>query len=332
MTFRAVRGRHAPRTPARALYRRVFLINGSIFTLGTIALAVSPATVSYRVRLAEIPVLAIGLALMLVANAVLVRSSLAPLDQLAESMLRVDPPVPSRRVFSNGRGELHQLITSFNTMLDRLEAERAAASTSILEAQENERQRIARELHDEIGQSLTVALLTLKRAVDQAPPALRSELVDTQETVRSCLDEMRAIARRLRPDVLNDLGLHSALTALCNDFTAACGVEVVRHITAERLAPEVELVCYRIAQEAMTNVARHANARKVWLDVHTFGNSLTLRIADDGVGGVASYGSGIRGMRERALLVGGAVSVTSPPHGGTEVRMTIPELRGREQR
>ena len=312
------------RTPADSLFRRVFAINGLIFTLGTFVLAVSPATVSSRIRLAEIPVLAVGLVVMLVANAVLLRSSLAPLDQLSDSMRRVDPPLRTDRMPSTGKGDLAQVITSFNLMLDRHESERAASSASILAAQENERQRIARELHDEIGQSLTVALLNLKRVVDRAPQTLREDLVVTQETVRGCLEEMRGIARRLRPDVLNDLGLPSALAALCSDFTAATGIEMVRHITAERLDPEVELVFYRIAQEALTNIARHAGAGKVWLESHTSTDLLTLRITDDGSGGVTAVGAGIRGMRERALLVGGSVAITSPPGGGTEVLLLIP--------
>lgn len=313
------------RTPADSLFRRVFAINGVIFTLGTFALAVSPATVSARIRLTEIPVLAVGLIVMLVANALLLRSSLAPIDQLTDSMRRVDPPLRTDRVPSDGKGELAQLITSFNLMLDRLESERATSSASILAAQENERQRIARELHDEIGQSLTVALLNLKRVVDQAPEPLRENLVATSETVRGCLEEMRGIARRLRPDVLSDLGLQSALTALCSDFTVATGIDVVRHISAARLTPEVELVCYRVAQEALTNVARHACAGKVWLELHTATDAVTLRVADDGSGGVAAFGAGIRGMRERALLVGGGVVITSPPGSGTEVLLVIPD-------
>ena len=96
-----------------------------------------------------------------------------------------------------------------------LKSERTTASASALAAQENERQRIARELHDEIGQTLTVALLILKRAVDRAPAEIRGELSDTQEAVRAGLDEVRSIARRLRPDALEDLGLQSALSALC---------------------------------------------------------------------------------------------------------------------
>ena len=261
-------------SPAAALVRRVVLINGLIFTLGTLILALSPATVSARIKLTEIPVLVIGLAVMLTANALLLRSSLAPM----------------------------------------LKSERSTANASALAAQENERQRIARELHDEIGQTLTVALLFLKRAVDRAPAEIRGELADTQEAVRAGLDEVRSIARRLRPDALEDLGLHSALNALCSEFSQATGIVVVKNIApqANRLQPDVELVCYRIAQESLTNIARHAEASKVWLDLHSTTDQLLLRIADDGRGGVDTEGAGINGMRERALLVSAALTIASP--------------------
>jgi two-component system sensor histidine kinase UhpB len=278
------------RTAAAALFRRVFLINGLIFVLGTLILALSPATVSSRIRLTEIPVLVVGLAIMLTANALLLRRSLAPM----------------------------------------LKWERTTASASALAAQENERQRIARELHDEIGQTLTVALLILKRAVDRAPDEIRDELSGTQEAVRASLDEVRSIARRLRPDALEDLGLNSALSALCTEFTRAAGISVVKHIEpqSDRLPHDVELVCYRIAQESLTNIVRHAEAGKVWLDLHTTSDRLTLRIADDGKGGVVDEGAGIDGMRERALLVNADLTISSPKGEGTEVRLVIP-LGGR---
>lgn len=323
-------GMKRARTPAAALFRRVFLINGLIFALGTLILALSPATVSARIKLTEIPVLVVGLAVILAANALLLRTSLAPLDRLAASMRRVDPPRRSDRVDNRDTGDLHNLIFSFNEMLDRLETERTTATATALAAQENERQRIARELHDEIGQTLTVALLILKRAVDRAPAEIRSELADTQEAVRASLDEVRSIARRLRPDALEDLGLHSALAALCSEFTQAAGISVVKHIApqSDRLKPDVELVCYRIAQESLTNIARHADASKVWLDLHAGADQLALRIADDGKGGVLVEGAGINGMRERALLVNAALMITSPEGEGTEVRLVIP-LSGR---
>jgi two-component system sensor histidine kinase UhpB len=319
------RFRRRARTPAAALFRRVFVINGLVFTLGTLVLALSPATVSARIRVTEIPVLVVGLAVILTANALLLRSSLAPLDQLANTMRRVDPPRRSDRIDDRRNGDLQHLIASFNSMLDRLEAERTSASASALAGQ-GERQRIARELHDEIGQSLTVALLALKRVVDRAPAELRADLHDTQETVRASLDEVRSIARRLRPDTLEDLGLHSALNALCNEFTHGTGIVVTKHIAPQlaRLNPETELVCYRVAQESLTNIARHARAQKVWLDLHASAEQLSLRVADDGIGGVVTDGAGIKGMRERALLVNADLTIASPSGRGTEVRLTIP--------
>jgi two-component system sensor histidine kinase UhpB len=216
-------------------------------------------------------------------------------------------------------------------MLDRLETERASSSALVLLAQEAERERIARELHDEIGQTLTVALLTLKRAVDAAPAAIRGDLADAQETVRASLDEVRGIARRLRPDALEDLGLQSALQALCNQFTQATGIDVVKDIgpQAERLTPNLDLVCYRIVQESLTNIARHSGAQKAWVDLHVGpAGELTLRIADDGCGGVREEGAGITGMRERALLVHGVLAITSPPDHGTEILLVVPARTG----
>ncbi|MEB3031654.1 HAMP domain-containing sensor histidine kinase [[Mycobacterium] nativiensis] len=314
--------------PAQGLFHRVVLINGLVFTVGTLLLAVTPAAVSARTQLTEVPVLVVGLAIVVGANALLLRSSLAPLDRLAASMRRVDPPLRSDRMHEPGGGDLRHLIESFNTMLDRLETERASSSALALAVQESERQRIARELHDEIGQTLTVALLTLKRAVDNAPAKIRGDLRDAQEIVRSSLDEVRTIAGRLRPDVLEDLGLPSALQALCNQFTQAAGIDVVRDIAAhvDRLNPDLELACYRIAQESLTNIARHSGAQKVWLDLHVGPEELVLRIADDGRGGVSSTGAGIRGMGERALLVRGTLTITSPNGKGTEIKLVAPTL------
>ncbi len=318
--------RRHTRTPADALFRRIFLINGLVFTLGTLVLALSPATVSSRVRLTEIPVLAVGLAVILAANAFLLRTSLAPLDELIASMRRVDPLRRSGRVDGRGNGDLAHLIDSFNAMVDRLETERAAASASALAAQEGERQRIARELHDEIGQSLTVALLSMKRAADRAPTDVVDVLHGAQETVRGCLDEVRGIARRLRPDVLDDLGLSSALSALCSEFSSTAGIGVYREVDRNlpRLAPDIELVCYRVAQESLTNIARHADAGRVGLSLRVGGEALILRVTDDGRGGVAEDGAGIRGMRERALLVNATLTIDSPPGHGTVVCLTIP--------
>jgi len=314
------------RTPVQALFRRVIAINGLVFTLGTLVLALSPATVSSPVLLAEIPVLTIGLALMLAANTLLLRRSLAPLEALTSLMRRVDLLRPTDRLPDSGNGDLTDVVGAFNAMLDRLEAERTTSSAHALAAQEAERQRIARELHDEIGQSLTVVLLGLKGAVDRAPAELREELHTIQETVRSSLDEVRQVARRLRPGVLEDLGLISALNALATDFAAMSAAPVTRRLDS-RLPPlgsEAELVLYRIAQEGLTNVARHAGASRVELSLCRQPGGVLLSIVDDGRGGPIVEGAGIRGMRERALLIGARLSITHPPAGGTAIRLAVP--------
>ncbi|SDL43838.1 two-component system, NarL family, sensor histidine kinase UhpB [Nonomuraea maritima] len=314
------------RPMASALFRRIALINGLVFTTGLTVLALSPATVSSPVLLTELPILAGSLALMLAANAYLLRRSLGPLSGLTALMERVDLLRPRARAAGGNQGDLGALIATFNSMLDRLEAERSASAAHALAVQEAERQRIARELHDEIGQSLTVVLLGLKRTLDRAPAELREELSTAQETVRSSLDEVRRIARRLRPGVLEDLGLLAAMNALAGEFTDASGVPVTRRLDPRLpdLGGEAELVIYRIAQESLTNIARHARATRAELCLTVQGGSALLRIVDNGRGGPIEEGTGIRGMRERAMLIGADLGVEAGPGTGTEVRLTVP--------
>jgi two-component system sensor histidine kinase UhpB len=264
---------------------------------------------------------------MIAVNAVLLRASLRPLDGLTELMARVDLLRPGQRLAVDGTGDVAHLIRTFNQMLDRLEAERGASAARALAAQEGERQRIAQELHDEIGQCLTAVLLGLKRAIDRAPPELRDELLAVQDITRTSVDEVRQVARRLRPGVLDDLGLPSAISALAADFSKTSQIPA-RPRLAERLPaldPAAELVIYRIAQESFTNIARHAHATRVALSLTAADNRVVLRVADDGRGmNGAAEGAGIRGMRERAILIGAELSVGPGERGGTEVRLTVP--------
>ncbi|GES05911.1 hypothetical protein Acor_79800 [Acrocarpospora corrugata] len=146
--------------------------------------------------------------------------------------------------------------------------------------------------------------------------------------MRTSLEEVRRVAHRLRPGVLEDLGLISALKSLISDFSQLSGVKVSRKVDPELpgLSADVELVIYRIAQEGLTNVARHAGASRVSLSLTAGPGPLTLRIVDDGIGTAAPDGAGIRGMRERALLIGARLTVNFTSTG-TELELVVPERR-----
>ncbi|MFF3635684.1 HAMP domain-containing sensor histidine kinase [Streptomyces sp. NPDC002250] len=313
-----------------SLFWRIFGLNAVVLGTATALLLWAPVTVSVPVVLTEAVILLGGLAVMLVANAGLLRWGLAPLDRLTKLMTTVDLLRPGQRLPAHGGAEVAELIRAFNAMLERLEQERATSSARALFAQEAERRRIAQELHDEVGQSMTAILLALKRAADQAGEPLRGELHQMQEITRESLDEVRRLVRRLRPGVLDDLGLVSALTSLTEDFAAHTGLQVQRRFDADlpALEPETELVFYRVAQEGLTNAARHADAERVVVALDHGEDRVELAVTDDGCGiEAAREGAGIRGMRERALLIGAHLDITSAPGAGTRVRLTAPVPR-----
>lgn len=310
------------------LYARVVLINGLVFGVGTMALALSPATVSQRPLLSEVVVLTLGITAILVTNAVLLRSSLAPLDRLAKAMSIAALPADSPIEQVTGSGTVATLQHNYNAMLARLDDERDDSNAAALAAQEEERLRISRELHDEVGQALTVALLSLRRVADEAPDRMRAPLEEATGAVRSALEDVRRVARRLRPGVLEDLGLKSALVAVATDLEAGTGVTVHRRFTPglRSLGADRDLVVYRVAQEALTNVARHASAREVELSLTRQGEMVVLRIADDGRGiAPDATGTGLTGMRERARLASADLTVQTGAGGrGTEIVLRVP--------
>jgi two-component system, NarL family, sensor histidine kinase UhpB len=323
--------------PSLPLYWKVCLINGAVFVAGTLTLVLSPASVSRQPLLSEVLVLAVGLGLMLATNAVLLRRSLAPVDRVVQQMDRLDldslDEVDARLgPGSSRRGPGARLVAAFDAMLARLDDERARSAGQALAAQEAERERVAQELHDEVGQSLTVVLLGLKQVERRVPPHLVEvveELALLRESARTGLDDVRRVARRLRPGVLADLGLHSALASLATDLAAHGGPHVRPEVAPglPALPAETELVVYRVAQESLTNVARHASARSVRLGLRRDGGHVVLEVDDDGVGpgaGGHAPGSGLAGMAERARLVGGDVEVGRSPQGGTRVRLRVP--------
>lgn len=318
--------------PRASLYLRVFLVNAALLVIAAIVLAATPATVSFPVRPDQVLMLAVGLAVLLAANALLLRVSLGPLRDLTQLMRRIDLLVPGERLHEDGPGELRDVIASFNEMLDRLELERRTSSTRTLEDQEDERHRISRELHDEVGQGLTAVLLQLKGLAGDVPAELEPRLAAAQEVVRSNLEEVRRIARQLRPTVLDDLGLAYAVHALLDVFEETARFAVDRRVELDlpALPAAAELALFRIAQESLTNVARHASASRVELTLAAARRHVEMTIHDDGVGlslRAGREGGGIRGMRERALAVGASLRASAPPSGGTIISVRVPVIR-----
>jgi two-component system, NarL family, sensor histidine kinase UhpB len=312
-----------------SLFWRIFLLNAVVLISAAALLLLGPATVSTPFLPAEALIMAAGLVAMLVANGALLRIGLAPLGRLNRLMTTIDLLHPGTRLDVSGRGMVADLIRTFNQMLDRLEAERGESTGRALSAQEGERRRVAQELHDEVGQTLTAVLLQLKRVSDKAPDSLRTDLAQVQETTRGCLTEVSRIARRLRPGDLEVFGLVNALKSLADDFSAHNGLTVRRRFDTELSGfdHETELVIYRVAQEGLTNVVRHAHAREVEVLLHQSAAGVELRIRDDGRGiGDAPPGAGITGMRERALLIGADLVVEPGREGGTEVHMHVPHF------
>jgi two-component system sensor histidine kinase UhpB len=278
----------------------------------------------------------IGLTAVLATNLAITRRSLAPLARLSASMRRVDLLRPGTRVPVYGdTAEVVELTHAFNEMLSRLERERRDSVRRTLTAQEDERLQLARELHDEIGQSLTALMLQLDHVSRGAPPGLSEEVAEARENARASLEEIRRMARRLRPEALDDLGLVSALTHLVDRIDAHSGPHISRRVDRDLppLTPEAELVIYRVAQESLTNVIRHAEARNVELSLTAVEGRARLVVADDGRGlDGAPEGAGIKGMRERAVLVGARLEVGSTQAGGTEVRLEVSPDAGASDR
>ena len=310
-----------------SLLRRIFLANAAIFAFAAVALVLSPATVSFPVAAAEAAVVVVGLGAMLVLNFVVLRRTLRPLDRLTGVMGDVDLLRPGQRIAVDGGGsEVAQLAGAFNVMVARLERERHDSARRAVGAAEEERRRVARELHDEVGQTLTAVMLELDFVAREAND--RDRLGAARESVRRTLEEVRAIARGLRPHALDDLGLASALRALAIDAARTGAVSVERAIEGHvgRLSEERELAIYRVAQEAMTNALRHAEARNIVLALAAEGSQIVLRVRDDGRGFVpeaVADGLGLRMMAERAVLAGGVLTIDSSPRRGTEVLLRI---------
>jgi signal transduction histidine kinase len=205
-----------------------------------------------------------------------------------------------------------------------------------LTAQEEERRRIARDLHDEVGQTLTSLLIGFRTITDaESLETARARSLELRETTSTLLEDIKRLARGLRPNVLDDLGLVPALERLTLDISRVHDVEVsleTSGLTANRLPEAVEVTVYRIVQESLNNTVKHAQARTARVTLSRTGNELVVTIQDDGRGFAAQPTQklmadghlGFAGMRERAALLGGSLQIESKPDVGTLVRACLP--------
>jgi two-component system sensor histidine kinase UhpB len=314
-----------------SLADRALLSSTALLLLIFVLLLITPVTVSAPIQAGEAVVLTAALAVLLILNAIRVRRAFAPLRDLADEMERVDLAHPERARIEGSREtrDLAAFTNAFNSMLERLGEERREGSRAALLAQEHERRRIAQALHDEAGQTLTAVALELERVAATSPERDQARMAQLAAQLQRTLDEIRRIARELRPEALDDLGLFNALIALSTRAARQGGISIGRHIDGELpdLSEELELVIYRVAQEALTNVLRHSGAGRCALELVAEPDEIVLTVSDDGrgmPGQVATGTIGIEGMRERALLVGGRLDIGPMPDGGTRVRLTVP--------
>lgn len=274
----------------------------------------------------------------LAINLMIVLRRFAPLEKLVEDMEKVDlsrpgPVVPESIDGVAETEEVARLELAFLRMMRRLEAERRRAGGAALRAQEQERARVARDLHDEVNQSLTGLLLRLEALRERAPAELRAELDETKGVANQAMSELLSLARQLRPTALDDHGLVAAISGQVEQLRSG---EVEAELEASGdfagLPDDVQLVLYRVAQEALTNAARHSEAARVEVTLQRSGGEVELEVNDDGRGfpfEQSERGLGIAGMRERALAVGGELTIESRPDEGTTVRLSVPATPAR---
>ena len=278
--------------------------------------------------------LALTIVLVLLVNMMMLRRRFLPLERLIATIEAIDPAAPGELTLPSDPQEAEEvgrLAASFRRMLGRIEDERRRSGRLVLRAQEEERRRLARDLHDEVNQALTAILLRLEALSQAAPPELDEELAELKRLVNQAMSELLQLARQLRPTALDDHGLLPAMVSQVRRFAAQTGIKADLNATGENapLQPDEEIAVYRIAQEALANIARHADASLVEVDLRSGGDGLELKVRDDGRGFEPDHaghkgGLGLGGMAERARLVGGELTIDSRPGAGTELCLKVP--------
>lgn len=328
------------------LFTKVLLANAMIVLTGTVAVVYLQSTIigptgeaSHQVEAALIMV---GLAVTFGINWAILRLAFQPLFVLQATLERVRQGDWSARVPNvEGDPDIAKVTATANEMLDRLEEHRQDMARVMLKGMEEERKRLARELHDETCQALTSVMVNLEAVVQQLPEesTAAQRLKMTQEVTRATLDDTRRFMFDLRPSVLDDLGLVPAIRWYISQRVLPAGIAADFQSSGldERLAEEQETALFRIVQESITNAVKHGRARRIQVSLSRQGDKVKAVVRDDGSGfdldrlhrGEIHSGMGLYGMHERARLVGGSIQIDSAPGRGTTMRVTVPvRMRG----
>jgi two-component system, NarL family, sensor histidine kinase UhpB len=279
----------------------------------------------------------VGWLVSIALNFVVLQVAFRPLQELGKVMRRVQGGERSLRAPTTGVDpEADQLARTFNTMLEAIDDATRLRASQIINAQEQERKRIARELHDETSQVLTSLLISLAILEESiTTQEARDRIADTRKLAHQTLRAIRNLSIDLRPSALDDLGLLPALRWYVKEYQQKCSIEVefAAQGFKQRLPAEMETALYRIVQESLTNTARHSNAHKVLITMKEDADAVYVTIIDDGNGfdiGTLlktpdqERGLGLAGMNERAVLLDGSLTIHSHPGQGTTIRVRIP--------
>ena len=317
-------------------FQKVAIANSAIIAVGAVGGPLIMLNLSGRSRLPSLLVfLAVGLLAILLVNYLILHVAFKPLRELEATMTAVKPGVDEPRVHAVfADPDVRRMASVFNSMLDRLEHERHQSAERVLQAQERERQRVARELHDQTGQTLTHEIISLDLVLERtSDPEVRKQLEAVKRTLEETLQEVHRMSQDLRPSVLDDLGLVPALRTLVRQGSGAEGTLHVGGVR-DRLPAPIETALYRIAQEALTNANKYARASHIDIDLSYKDHVVRLSVRDDGVGfdpqsipdqeEPGRAGLGLFGMRERATLLHGTLEVRSRRMDGTQVIAELP--------
>ena len=336
------------RTP---IFLRIVLGNAVIIILGAVigtflthVLTDIAATLWHFVLFASI-----GILISLLFNFIIVRFSLQPLRELRQIVhrLQIGQAEVRQLTLTDTDPDIYHLTTALNSLITQLEASNRQLrllSDRAITAQEEERKRIARSLHDDTGQSLSTLIINLERLEHHLTPE-NADLADRLRSIRSMatesLDCLRSIIYDLRPAILDDLGLLPAIRWYARTNLEAAGIKVELEFPGELppLSQPLTTTLFRIAQEGVNNIIRHAHAASASISMAVDGNEINLRLEDDGRGfdpGQLDHQAmdrqhwGLIGIQERIELVGGRMSITSDPEHGTALLVTAPLLRTQE--